>query len=227
MRKLFLVLAAVTWPLQAATAAATDMEFSAVAVQSLPQNKTMTGKLNVAKGKMRQEVVQDGQTRITITDSEQNLAWILNPDRKEFVELKGPAPAAGAAAPGAQAGRPPLPDEPGHPCQQKGAGLKCTKVGVESVGGRPTDKWEVVATQGEETFNTVMWVDQRLRLPIRAEFPGGVSSELRDVKEGPQPADLFTVPADYKKVEMPQRPTQGQGGAPAPNPPGAATPGTR
>ena len=43
----------------------------------------------------------------------------------------------------------------------------------------------------------------------------GAQSELRDVTEGPQPADLFVVPADYKKVELPQRPPQGQAVAPA------------
>jgi hypothetical protein len=48
-------------------------------------------------------------------------------------------------------------------------------------------------------------------------------SEMHDVKEGPQPPELFKVPADYKKIEMPQRPAQGQGGAPAQGQPGPAT----
>ncbi len=216
MRKLSLALAALALPLSAAWAAPSDVEFSATAVQTLPQKGAVTGKLYVSKSKMRQEAVQDGQTRITISDPEQGVAWILNPERKEYVEMKGPTPTGGAAAGG---GRPPMPDEAGHPCQQQSSGLKCTKLGSETVNGRTADKWEVVATQGQETFRSTMWVDPRLRLPVKAEFPGGVQSELRDVKEGPQPAELFTVPADYKKVELPQRPAQGQGqgqgGAPA------------
>jgi hypothetical protein len=214
MRNSLLALAALLLPLGAASAAPSDIDFSATAVQTLPQKGAVTGKLYVSKGRMRQEVVQDGNTRVTISDTDQGTAWILNPERKEYVEMKGPTPTGGAGAGG---GRPPMPDEAGHPCQQQGSGLKCTKVATEAVNGRTADKWEVVATQGQETFRSVMWVDHRLRLPVKAEFPGGVQSELRDVKEGPQPADLFTVPADYKKVELPQRPPQGQGqgGAPA------------
>ena len=75
-----------------------DVDFSATAVQTMPQRGTMTGKLYVSKSKMRQEAVQEGQTRITITDGEKNTSWILNPDRKEYVELKGPG--AGPAAAG-------------------------------------------------------------------------------------------------------------------------------
>jgi outer membrane lipoprotein-sorting protein len=213
MRKSLLALAAVLLPLGAASAAPSDLDFSATAVQTLPQKGAVTGKLYVTKGRMRQEVVQDGNTRITISDADQGVAWILNPERKEYVEMKGPAPGGSATAGG---GRPPMPDETGHPCQQQASGLKCTKVATETVNGRAADKWEVVATQGQETFRSVMWVDQRLRLPVKAEFPGGIQSELRDVKEGPQPADLFTVPADYKKVELPQRPPQGQGQGSAP-----------
>lgn len=215
MRKLVLALAALALPLGAVWAAPSDVDFSATAVQTLPQKGAVTGKLYVSKGKMRQEVVQDGQTRITISDADRGVAWILNPERKEYVEMKGPTPTAGPAA--GAAARPPLPDEAGHPCQQQGAGLKCTKLGSESVNGRTADKWEMVGTEGQETFRMVTWIDSRLRLPVKAEFPGGGQSELRDVKEGPQPPELFAVPADYKKVELPQRPAQGQGqgGAPA------------
>ena len=213
MRKLALALAALALPLSAVWAAPSDVDFSATAVQTLPQKGAVSGKLYVSKSKMRQELVQDGQTRITISDADQGVAWILNPERKEYVEMKGPAPTGGPTA--GAAGRPPMPDEAGHPCQQQGSGLKCTKLGSESVNGRTADKWEVVATQGQETFRSIMWVDLRLRLPVKAEFPGGVLSELHDVKEGPQPPELFAVPADYKKVELPQRPAQGQGAAPA------------
>jgi outer membrane lipoprotein-sorting protein len=71
-------------------------------------------------------------------------------------------------------------------------------------------------TQGEETYQTTMWIDQKLRIPVRMEGPGGVTSELRDIREGPQPPELFTVPADYKRIEMPQRGPHGpMGSAPA------------
>jgi outer membrane lipoprotein-sorting protein len=212
MRKVLLAMAAMALPLHVSAQPASGVELSATAVQSLPQGKTMTGRLFLSKGKMRQEMTQEGQTRITITDPQQNIAWMLNPERQEYVEMKGPP--QGAEGTSAKAERAPLPDEPGHPCQQKDSGLTCTKLGTEAVNGRPADKWEFVASQGQETYKTVMWIDQRMRMPLRAEFPGGMVSELKDVKEGPQPADLFQVPADYKKIELPRsQPGTGQPGA--------------
>lgn len=202
MRKILVAMAVMVLPLHATAQPASGLELSATAIQTLPQGKTMTGRLFLSNGKMRQEMTQDGQTRITITDPQQNIAWMLNPERKEYVEMKGPPRGAGGM-PGS-VGHAPLPDEPGHPCQQKESGLTCTKLGTEAVNGRQADKWEFVAAQGQESYRTVMWIDQRMRMPLRAEFPGGMVSELKDVKEGPQPPDLFQVPADYKKVEMPR-----------------------
>jgi hypothetical protein len=218
MRKVLFALAAVSLslPLQAVAQTAPDLEFSATAVQSLPQNRTMTGRLYVSKAKTRQETSQDGQTRVTISDAQQGAAWMLNPDRKEYVEVKSPSRGEG----GGESSRMPLPNEPGHPCTQQGSPLTCTRLGTELVSGRQTDKWEFVATQGQETYRTVMWVDQRLRLPVKAEFPGGMASELRDIKEGPQPADLFQVPADYKKIELPKTPPGQSGPGESPGVPG-------
>jgi hypothetical protein len=209
MRKFVVALAAALVPLQLPAQGMSEVEFSATAVQTMPENRTMTGKLFNSKGRVRQEMSQDGQNRITINDLQENIAWVLNPDRKEFVEVKGPPAGSGGDRP--QPGRMPMPDDPSHPCQAHDAALKCNKLGTELVGGRQADKWEFVATQGQETHRTVMWIDQRLRMPIRMDLPGGMTSELRDIKEGPQPAELFKVPADYKQVELPQRPAQGAG----------------
>ena len=208
MLKVVLALAAAVLPLQLPAQGMSDIEFSATAVQSMPENRTMTGKLYNSRGRIRQEMSQEGQTRVTINDLPQNIVWILNPDRKEYVEIKAPPTGADRPPPS----RMPLPDDPSHPCQQSGGSLKCTKLGTEAVAGRETDKWEIAATQGDETYRTVIWIDRRLRIPIRMEMPGDMTSELRDIKEAPQPGDLFAVPADYKKVEMPQRPPQGQSG---------------
>jgi hypothetical protein len=217
MRRVVLTLAALVLPMQLAAQGMSDIEFSATAVQSLPENRTMTGKLYNSKGRVRQEMTQGGQTRVTINDLQQNVGWVLNPDRKEYVEVKGPPPGGTGERP--PPSRMPLPDDPAHPCQQQSANLRCTRLGTEPVAGRPADKWEFVATQNGETYKTVVWVDQRLRMPIRMEMPGGMSSELRDIKEGPQPPELFTVPSDYKRVEMPQSAAPGQGqGQPAPEP---------
>ncbi len=186
-------------------------EFSATMVQTLPQNKTITTRINVGKDVVRSEMSHDGQVRITIVDNARHVAWMLNPAKKEYVQMQG-----GAA--GGQAGphRPPLPDEPGSPCTQPDAKLTCKKLGTETIEGRPADKWEFISKHDDNTYRSLVWIDRELRVPLRQEFAGGVMSELKDIRVGPQPASLFRVPADYKKIEMPSHPHEGTSDAHAP-----------
>ena len=186
---------------------AETVQFSATAVQTDPQGKTKMSKLYFGDGVMRTETSHEGQTRVSIMDNNQRVAWMLNPAKQEYVEMRGPAP----SQPGKES-RPQMPDDPGSPCQAGREGFTCNKLGVENVHGRPTDKWEFITTQQGQTMRAVFWFDHKLRTPIRKEFPGGYISELRDIQEGAQPANLFTVPQGYKKIELPtQQPGQRAG----------------
>lgn len=189
-------------------AMASDVQFSATTVQATPERKTMTGKLYVGDGVMRTEMTRDGQTRITIVDHRRRVAWMLNPAKKEYVEMKGPARRPQAETPS----RTPLPDEPGHPCQEGKEGLACDKLGTEQVYGRTTDKWAFTTTEQGQTSRTVVWIDRTLRIPVREEIPGGYVRELRDMREGPPPADLFAVPQGYSKIDIPTQSRGGPGG---------------
>lgn len=182
-------------------------QFSATMVQSMPNQQDTTTRIFVGDNTMRSESEFQGQPRISIVDTAQGVAWMLNPAKKEYVEMRGTAPSPGAAA----SNRPPLPDEPGSPCQQDGGDFACARQGMETVNGRPAEKWEFTATQNGQTMTSTVWVDKELRMPIRQELPGGAVSELRDIRVGPQPAHLFQVPGGYTRIELPQ---QGQGGYP-------------
>lgn len=182
-------------------APAESVQFSATAVQTGAEGDATMSKLYVGDGVVRAESSHEGQARISIMDSKRRIAWILNPEKQEYVEMRGPAPSnQGEAAP------PLLPDEPGSPCEARKEGFSCNKLGVENVNGRQADKWAFITTQQGETMRAVFWFDRKLRTPIRKEFPGGFVSELRDIKEGPQPAHLFTIPQGYKKIELPTQP---------------------
>lgn len=191
-------------------AMASDIQFYATTVQTNPEGKTTTGKLYVGDGVMRTETTQDGQTRITIVDRNRRVAWILNPAKKEYVEMKGPERRPQAEAPS----RPPLPDEPGSACQEGRQGLTCDKLGTEPMNGRTTDKWAFTRTVQGQTSRSVVWIDPELRTSIREEFQGGYVRELRDVRVGPPPASLFAVPGDYAKIDMPTQSRGGQDGPP-------------
>lgn len=174
------------------------VEFSATMIQHLPEGKTNESRVYVGQSGTRTEMLQDGKARITVMNFKSGYAWLLNPTKKEYVVLHKGKPQEGPA-------RPPLPDEPGSPCLKDNANLQCKHLGTVELNGRSADKWQFVSTQDSKTYTTTMWLDRRLGMPVRQEFPGNVSSELRGIQEGPQPDSLFTVPAGYKQIEMPKQ----------------------
>ena len=188
--------------------AVSGTQFSAVIVQTMPDNKQMTGKLYVGDKLVRTEMGQRDQQRITIVNSGRGTVWTLNSSRKEYVEMQGQAQ-------GDMPSRPPLPGEPGSFCEQ-GKGLTCTKLGVEQVNGRHTEKWQLVMSRDEQTVRWVAWVDRSLGVAVKEELPGGFVRELREIHEGPQEPTLFQVPSDYKRIEIPKQPPGQPGSERAP-----------
>jgi hypothetical protein len=86
--------------------------------------------------------------------------------------------------------------------------------GETKLGERKVEKWEVVVRQGEHTENSIVYVDPRLRAVVRQETDGEVMA-LTNIRESPQPASLFQIPAGYRKMtpEEAQR-AAGQGFVP-------------
>jgi hypothetical protein len=50
----------------------------------------------------------------------------------------------------------------------------------------------------------VQWLDPELGVPVRGKAPDGSTFELRGIRVGTQPADLFSVPAGFQKITPPQ-----------------------
>jgi len=83
-------------------------------------------------------------------------------------------------------------------------------VGKETVDGRQTEKWKIVMTQpGGHSVTTSEWYDPELKIAVKQEFPGGMVSEIKDIRVGKQPDQMFSVPAGYQRISMPQG-AQGQ-----------------
>ena len=86
-------------------------------------------------------------------------------------------------------------------------------MGAETLHDRATERWEMKTTRSDgESMQSTQWYDPELQISIREELPGGYFRELRDIKVGPQPDHLFSVPADYTRVTAEQE-----------QPPGAPT----
>lgn len=78
-------------------------------------------------------------------------------------------------------------------------------VAMEELGGRQVEKWEMVATgPNRPEMRTFQWFDPELDRPIRQELPGGMVSELVNIRVGKQPDELFNIPAGYERIAASQ-----------------------
>jgi len=79
-------------------------------------------------------------------------------------------------------------------------------IGREKIAGRNTEKWQRLITMPDGSRQDMMqWYDPELKLTVREQLPNGFTRELRQIKLASQPAELFQVPAGYRKIEPPQR----------------------
>ena len=187
------------------------VEFSATVVHSAPNQPSVVEQVFVGSNSMRADIGTGEQRLITIMDMQQRKAWMVNPTRKEYMEMPVRPGQSDATRPAG--GRPPLPGESGHPCVA-GQGFECKRLGNEPINGRQTEKWEIVDSRGEQRVRSLLWVDRELGANIREEIPGGFVRELRDIRVGAQPAHVFQVPADYRRVAPPKQPAGVEGQRP-------------
>lgn len=86
-----------------------------------------------------------------------------------------------------------------------GPAMELKILGQEAIDGRQVEKWEMTMTApNQQPSRTFQWYDPQLKLAVREEFPGGYVSELKNIRVGPQADDLFSVPAGYTRMTLPQ-----------------------
>jgi hypothetical protein len=72
----------------------------------------------------------------------------------------------------------------------------------EIIDGHPTDKCVIKGTIGGKTTSTTIWKAKDLNgVVIRNMGAGNSGMVLKNIVVTPQPANLFEVPADYKKLD--------------------------
>jgi hypothetical protein len=64
--------------------------------------------------------------------------------------------------------------------------------------GRTVVKYEVGA---DPARRSTRWVDVRRRFPVKVERADGTVVMLESIVDGPQPATLFDVPANYRMFD--------------------------
>jgi hypothetical protein len=88
-----------------------------------------------------------------------------------------------------------------------GASINAIMTAKENVNGREAERWEVTMTSVDgKSQSGTRWYDVELGITIREAFPNGSVRELQNiVVNEPDPA-LFSLPKDYKKIDIPAQP---------------------
>jgi len=170
-----------------------DMQMSSM--QAGPVNREMSGKLYVSQQAMRMDMHGEGpREAIIITTFATKTVDILMPQQQMYIEHK--------------AGENPMhhgpnaadvhPYDPKNPCAAD-PGTTCKNLGTETVNGRSADHWQITHKDGNVTE---VWIDNQLHFPIKTVSEGTIW-QLTNIKEGPQAASLFQVPAGYRKMDIP------------------------
>ena len=159
------------------TVPAFSQEFSSNVITKTKEG-TMNGKVFVSKDKIRMEM----ETAISIARSDKKIVWMLLPQDKIYMEM-------------------PMGAENTVTLMNKVPGEISRKLlGTETIAGRVTEKYEVQYQDKDKKQTIHIWLSKDLQFPLKSSnVDGSWSVEYIDVKEGPQPAAMFELPADYKK----------------------------
>jgi hypothetical protein len=134
---------------------------------------------------------------LVIADRKLDITWMLNPEDKIYMELKGTDAAFFNPVRGWEAAK---------------EGTKEEQVGTETVQGYLCEKYTYTPSGGTEP-GMEAWYLPELEHFIRmiAHYGGGYEDgifELLNIKEAPQDGSLFKIPEDYQKEKSPMEKAQ-------------------
>jgi hypothetical protein len=163
------------------------------------------GEAAVAAGKLR---VSNGNVRIETPELADGF-FLVNGARPTAYFVR---PAAGTFMEARQSSRLTrifVPVDPGEPCRQwqimaRLAGAvdqsdwRCERVGEATIGGRNTTVYRIVSTPGRELIG---WIDIARQFPLRIKTEDGSTITAENVRDEPQPAQLFEIPPGFRKFD--------------------------
>ncbi len=135
--------------------------YSATAIHAFPGQPETSGIVIKSGENMRLEFEADGRKVIQILRPEQGVMYILDPQTRTYMELRGqtvPAPAGSGAA---------------TPCTEQSNLAVCARVGTDTVSGIQVERWQLAA-QAQTKPLVVLW-DPTRRQALRQDFPDGSS----------------------------------------------------
>ncbi|MDD2706446.1 MAG: DUF4412 domain-containing protein [Verrucomicrobiae bacterium] len=154
------------------------------AVQNMKTHgMTMATKICMDGDRMRAEMAAQGEQMVFIRRKDEKKIYQLLPAKKICMVMAYEEPS------GQQ--------QPEKTLYEKDA--KWEKLGAETVESVSCDKYRVTAKDA----SLLLWVRQDNKLPMRmATEDGKVQVDWTEFKPGPQPEEMFAVPAGYQKLDM-------------------------
>ena len=155
-------------------------EFSADMV-SRSGRQTVQAKFYVSGDKMRTEMPGN----VVIMRLDKNLTWIIMLQQRMYME------------------QPLKPKDLPKTSKELGGEIERISLGMETVDGKPAEKFKVVYTEGSARLTVYQWIrDSKFPVKIEAEN-GSWSVEYKNLSVGPQPAALFELSPGLQKLSMP------------------------
>ncbi|WP_245334996.1 hypothetical protein [Bradyrhizobium mercantei] len=177
---------------------ATAQQFSADLVARKDETSTALGTLRVSQQKARIEAkaLPDG---FFLIDAGRPAAYFVRPGARVFMEARQSSPLTQMF----------VPVDPGDPCRQwqaiaqlaapvDPATWHCQREGAEAISGRDTDVYRVTAPAGA---GFVAWIDRERRFPVQIKTADGTLIAADHIRDEPQPAQSFKIPAGLRKFD--------------------------
>jgi hypothetical protein len=157
------------------------------------------GKVYVADNKVRIET-PDIPLGFMIVDTAVPSAYLVWPAQRLFAESRQSSSLTRLF----------IPLDPGNPCPQwrlmaNVAGFpdqetqwRCDAQDGEIVDERHAVKFQMLSPRG----HGIAWIDPQLKFPLKVKAEDGKVFAVRNIQEGPQPADMFEIPNGYRKLDL-------------------------
>lgn len=186
-----------------ATATATAQQFSAHfseedAGSATAHAPASSGKVYVSNAKVRIEASRFPGDYFLV-DSEKGMAYLVKPSSGIFMEARQSSPLTRLL----------ISVEPDNPCgewqrmaivagtSEQGDRWHCEKMSDDKVGDRTAVAYRA-RSSGQDLTG---WIDANLKFPLKVQADKVATFTLSNVQEGPQPANLFEIPANYRKFD--------------------------
>jgi hypothetical protein len=184
------------WPgLGSGAQPTTGPEFSADLIQT-QAGDTMHTRLYVGRGHIRLEPSAEAQEPLLVILMQMapQGAYVLMPERQVYMVPQAESVSARLIA----FVRFLQPADLTHPCAAFQAHMTCQPLGHDTLQGHRTETWQGTSTKDGE--QGVLWIDPRLHFIIKMHGKDW-DMELQQIHEGPQPASLFVLPPEYRRLE--------------------------